>query len=162
MASFNGGPKAGKNCKLYRNGGTVDTPSWVEIGEIEDAAIDQLSAMLATVQRRANNWTKNVASIFDTITAGFKLVHGLGETMFNLLVADFFNKTPREYLFANGDVGSPNGVKGFRCPFFIKDFPWDQPLTEVVGHEVKLEIAYMEDEEGAEIDPSWYTVAGSS
>jgi hypothetical protein len=50
---------------------------------------------------------------------------------------------------------------GLRCPFIVEQFPWDQPLEDVSGHDVRLAIGYMVSG-GTEVDPSWYTVPSTT
>lgn len=159
MAEFAGGPKTGHSMKLYYNTGTSGTPTWVEVDEIEDLNVSQLQFSVAELRRRANNFTKNLASLEEPIEVEFRLHHGLGETQFDQIRADHFNRASREWAIMDGDI-TVNGQEGLRCPFFVAGFPWEQNLQDVSGHDVRLVIAY-HSESGTELDPSWYEVGGS-
>lgn len=155
------GPKVGHKCKLYRNSGTYDTASWTLISEIGDVALDNFMLGLAELKRRANNYTKNLATLFQSITLSVDLIHGLGATQHDYLRTAFLAQTPFEMLIADGLVATTN-TQGFRCPFIISEFPWDQPLEEVSKHAMKLAIAYMEYESASvyyEMEPSWLVSA---
>lgn len=160
MASFSGGPKVGHKMKLYRNTGTVDTPTWGEISEIGDVTLNGLELTTAELKRRANNFTKELPALFGAFNIEFRLVHGLGATVFDGLRADFFAQMPREYAICNGNISS-DGTQGLRFAGFLKAFPWDQPLEDVSGHDVSIAHTYMESS-GTEVDPSWLDVQGSA
>lgn len=148
-------PTVGKNMKLYRNTGTVATPTWTEVAEIGDVSIPDLSRGLAELKRRSNDFVKNLAALIQSIAVEFTLVHGLDATNFDAIRQAFFNGTAEEYAVMNGDI-STSGNEGLRVPVLVENFPWDQPLEEVSGHEVRLAVAYMDD--GGEVDPSWHSV----
>lgn len=147
----------GHSMKLYYNSATVASPTWVEIDEVGDVSIADLAVGLAELKRRANDFTKNLATLFQSFAVEFRLHHGLNSTVFDVLRAAFFNKTVTEFAVMNADIAT-SGNEGMRIPCLIEQFPWDQPLEEVSGHDVRLAIAYMEEPAGTEIDPSWYTV----
>lgn len=151
-------PMTGAKMKMYINTGTVAIPVWTEISEVGDVAIDGLSRTVAELKRRAKEFTKGLPGLIGLITASFTLHHGLGAANFTTIQTAFFAGTIKEWAFMNGAI-TGSGNQGLRCPFLISDFPWNQPLEEASGHEVKLSGAYMEEPAGTEIDPSWYTVA---
>lgn len=146
----------GHKMKFYRNGGTHAAPAWVEIAEIGDLSIPDLAMGMAELKRRANDWTKNLATLMQSFGVEFRLIHGLGASMFTLLQTDFFAGTAREYAVMNGAIAT-TGSQGLRLQAHLEQFPWDQNLEDVSGHDVVLKVAYME-ESGSELDPDWYTV----
>ena len=148
-------PKTGHQCKLYRNTGTVVTPAWLEVAEIGDVNIPDLSRGLAELKRRANNFTKNLPSLIQSISVEFTLIHGLDATNFDVLRANFFSGAVEEWMVADGDE-SVAGNEGLRCPLIVEQFPWNQPLEDVNGHDVRMSIGYMEEPAGTEIDPVWF------
>lgn len=151
------GPKTGHQMKAYRNTGTYDTPVWGEVGNIGDLSVSDLTRGLAELKRRGNNFTKNLASLIQSIAVEFRMPHGLGMTTFNALQTAFFAGTAEEWAIMDGDI-TVDDAQGLRCPFLLENFPWDQNLEEVSGHDIRLAIAYMEEADGTEIDPSWMTV----
>lgn len=160
MASFSGGPKVGHKMKLYRNSGTIETPVWAEIAEVGDVTLDGLELTTAELKRRSNNWTKELLALFSAFSVGLRLMHGLGATMFTLLITDFFARTPRTYAICNGDINT-EGTQGLTFAGGLKAFPWDQPLEDVSGHDVSIVHTFLE-EGGTEIDPEWITSEGSA
>lgn len=161
MSSFGGGPKVGQKCKLYANTGTTDTPVWAEISDIGDTTLDGLELGTAELKRRSSVWTKVLAALFSAFSLNTRLVHGLNKTRFDQIRTDFFARTAREYAVCNGPITS-DGTEGFRFAGLLTQFPWDQPLEDVAGHDVVAQHAYYEDENGDEVDPSWLVVEGSS
>lgn len=160
MTGFAGGPKTGHKCKLYYNSGTSGTPVWVLVDEVEDVGIPDLSRSLAELKRRSSEYTKNLASLINTVAVEFNLHHGLDQTKFNTIVNDFFNGTPREWAVMDGDI-STNGQTGLRGQYLVENFPWNQALEDVSGHEVRLASAYML-EGSTELEFSWLQIGSGS
>lgn len=150
-------PKTGHKCKLYRNTGTVATPVWTIVDEIGDVSIPDLTRGLAELKRRANEYTKNLASLFQSISIEFNFIHGLDSTTFTALRTAFFAGTVAEYAVMDGDI-SVSGNEGLRIPCLVENFPWNQPLEEVNQHDIRLSIGYMT-ESSTEVDPSWLVIA---
>ena len=150
-------PTVGHKMKLYRNTATVATPTWALVAEVGDVSIPDLSMGLAELKRRGNDYTKNLATMIQSIAVEARLIHGLDATTFNALKTNFFAATIEEWAVMDGDI-TVSGSQGLRLPALVEAFPWDQPLEEVSGHDIRLAIAYMEEPAGTEIDPTWYTV----
>lgn len=151
------GPSTGHPMKLYRNTGTAASPTWSLVDEIGDVSIPDLTRGLAELKRRANNFTKNLATLIQSISVEFRLHHGLDQTTFATLVADFFAGTVRQWAVMDGAIATV-GSQGLLLPVLIENFPWDQPLEDVSGHDVRLASAYWESPAGTEIDPEWLLV----
>lgn len=149
-------PTVGHKMKLYRNTGTYAAPAWSLVAEVGDVSIPDLSMGLAELKRRGNDFTKNLATMIQSISVEFRLIHGLDSTNFSAIRTNFFAGTVEEWAVMNGDI-TVSGSQGLRIPALVESFPWDQPLEEVSGHDVRLAIGYLE-ESGSEIDPEWYTV----
>ena len=151
------GPKTGHKMKLYRNTGTHASPTWSEVAEVVDVTIPDLTRGLAELKRRASDFTKNLASLIQSIAVEFRLHHGMDATNFDAIRQNFFNGTPEEWAVFNGDIATTDN-EGLILQALVENFPWDQPLEDVAGHDVRLAIAYME-EGGSEIDPAWSVTA---
>jgi len=149
--------KTGHQMKLYRNTGTVATPTWTEITEIGDVSLPDFSMGLAELKRRASSWTKNLATLIQSFSIEFRFVHGLGATNFDAMRANFLAGTAEEFAMVDGAIAT-SGTEGLRFPGLISEFPWDQPLEDVSGHDIRIAVAYME-ESATEVDPSWLVVA---
>ena len=149
-------PQAGHKFKAYINTATHTTPTWLEVGEIGDLSISDLSRSLAELKRRANEFTKNLPSVINSITTEFRLHFGLGRTAYDLIRASFFTGTVYEWAFMNGAIAT-NGHQGLTLPMVTSNFPMDQGLENAAGHDVQLAVGYMEEAHG-EIDPYWFVV----
>ena len=78
------GPKVGHKMKLYRNTGTNASPVWSEIGDVVDVSIPDLSMGLAELKRRSSDFTKNLATLIQSISIEFVLVRLTLEHQINL------------------------------------------------------------------------------
>ncbi len=150
-------PLVGADCKLYRNTGTVASPTWTEIDEIGDLSLNGLGVNLAEIKRRANSWTKNLAALFSAISIEFTLMYGFDATTFDALRANFFAKTVEEWAVFDGPIATTDH-QGLRVPVVLSEFPINQPLEEAVSQSVVASIAYMV-ESATEVDPSWLQTA---
>lgn len=151
-------PKTGFNMAMYRNSGTHSTPTWNLVSEVGDVSISDLSRVLAQLKRRANGFTKNLPAMIDSIAIEFRLHFGLGATQYTAIRTAFFAGTVEEWAIMNGIIGT-NSHQGLTLPVIVEQFPWDQPLENVSGHDVRLAAAYAEnDVTGGEVDPYWYIV----
>jgi hypothetical protein len=154
MAGFE--PLTGHRMKMYRNTATPATPTWATVSEVGDVSISDLTRGLAELKRRANDFTKNLPTLIQSIGIEFRLHYGLGATAYTAIRNNFFNATVEEWAVMGGDI-TVSGVEGLRCPVLVENFPFDQPLEDVAGHDVRLAIGYMV-VSSTEIDPSWYII----
>jgi len=157
---FGGGPKTGHKCKAYINSGTHETPVWAELKDIGDLSVSDLEMALAELKRRGSNFTKALPGIFNLFATEFRLHHGLDAEVFTTLRQAFFSQTPIEVAVMNGAIDL-EGSEGLRMPVLVAQFPWQQGLDEVHGHDVRLALAWDVDAEDEEIDPEWLVVEGS-
>jgi len=152
-------PKVGHKMKMYRNTGTIGVPVWSEVDEVGDVSIPDFSMGMAELKRRANNYTKNLATLMQSISFEFRMHFGLDSTNYDAIRANFLAGTAEEWAVMSGDI-TTSGEEGLRVPVLVEQFPWDQALEEVSGHDVRLAIAYFEESvSSSEVDPSWYTVS---
>lgn len=155
MAEVGAGPVTGADCYMYyESTQTGSGTTWVLIDEVGDVSFNA-GLNVAEMKRRSTRYTKNIASLYDSFTAEFTLIHGLNATVFDALRAAFFARTIYEYAFMDGLDGTA-ASEGFRCPMIITQFPFNQPLEDVAGHQIQLSIAYMlASTDSDEINPSW-------
>jgi len=149
-------PITGHKAKMYRNTGSVATPVWSEIDEVGDVSIADLTMNWAELKRRGNSFAKGLASIIGMIAVEARLIYGLDATNYDAIRAAALAGTVEQYAIMNGDI-TTSGNEGMKIPLGVENFPWDQPLEDVVGHDVRWVCAYMIDG-GSEVDPAWYTV----
>jgi hypothetical protein len=150
------GPQTGFSAKLYRNTGTVATPTWSEIAEIGDLSLNGMERSVAELKRRGKKFTKGLPSLINLMTVEFRFHSGLDGTNFDALNAAFFSGVVSEYAVMSGDI-TTSGEEGLRLPAFVSSFPWNQPLEDVIGHDMVLTLGYMV-ESTVEVDPNWYAV----
>jgi hypothetical protein len=155
MAGFE--PLTGHRMKAYRNTGTPAVPVWALVSEIGDLSISDLARGLAELKRRAKDFTKNLPTLIQSIAIEFRLHYGLGATAYTAIRTAFFAGSVEEWAFMGGLITDP-GVEGLRCPVLVEQFPFDQPLEDVAGHDIRLAIGYMV-ASAVEVDPSWFVVA---
>lgn len=156
------GPKVGHKMKLYRNSGTVESPTWVEVAEIGDVSIPDLSRGMAELKRRGHDHTKSLPTLIQAIAVEFRMIHGLDATNFDAIRSAFFAGTTAQWAVMNGAIAESaenEDNEGLVIPAFVEQFPWDQPLEDVSGHDVRLAYAYMEDATNVEVDLEWLEVA---
>tara|TARA_R110000803_G_scaffold3285_6_gene11208 strand:- start:7226 stop:7687 length:462 start_codon:yes stop_codon:yes gene_type:complete len=151
------GPSTGHKMKLYRNTGTSAVPVWSEVDEVGDVSIPDFSRSMAELKRRASDFTKNLAGLIQSVAIEFRLHHGMDATNFDAIRTAFFAGTAEEWAIMNGD-NTVTGNEGLVVQCLVEQFPWDQPLEDVSGHDIRLAIAYME-EASAELNPAWTTIA---
>lgn len=149
-------PLTGHRMKAYINTGTRGTPTYVEVSEIADLSISDFSRGMAELKRRANDFTKNLPTLMNSIAVEFRLHFGLGRTVYDLIRAAHLAGTPLAWAFMNGAIAT-SGHQGLTMPALVEQFPWDQALENVSGHDVRVCVAYDEDA-GGEIDPYWFVV----
>jgi hypothetical protein len=77
--------------------------------------------------------------------------------MFDLIRADFFNGTTKEWAIMDQAIATVD-AEGFVSPYLVSDFPWEQALESVSGHDVRLATGYMI-EADVEVDASWLIVS---
>ena len=150
-------PSTGHSMHLYRNTGTVAVPIWTLVDEVGDVSIPDFERGLAELKRRSSNYTKNLATLIQGISIEFRLHYGLDATNYDAIRTAFIAGTVVEWLILDQLVET-SGSQGLRVPVIVQSFPWDQPLEDISGHDVRLAIAYMEEPAGTEIEPSWLTV----
>lgn len=151
-------PQTGQKQKAYVNNGTHAVPVWLELTNIGDLQIADLTRNVAELKRRNNDYTKGLPSLIGLIGIEFRLHWGLTKTVYDLLRAALFSGTSYEFAIMNGAIAT-NGNQGLTLPALVQNFPWDQSLENVSGHDVRLCTAYKEDEvNGGELDPYWFIV----
>jgi hypothetical protein len=140
----------------YRNTATHASPTWSLVSEIGDLSVADLEMGMAELKRRASGYTKNLATLLQTVSIEFDLFHGMDVTNFDAIRTAFFAGTPMEWAIMDGPIAS-DGSEGLVAPMLVNQFPWDQSLEEVSRHNIRMALAYMV-EAAAEVEPSWMVV----
>ena len=149
----------GKDCILYYNTGTHDTPVWVAIERAKDVNIDPLSKGKAEQKSRASKFNfKRGTHIEMGLSFGYDYQPGTDE-VFALLLDSFFNGTPIEFFAADGPAAT-SGTQGPRMVCEVFECPTGQELDNAASVEISCEITRVT-EGGSVIEPDWYVVPGS-
>ncbi len=155
-----GKARTGGNMVLARNTGDMTTPVWVPLEEVADVSLSGFSMGTAELKRRKKKGTKVVATVLSPPEIEFRLHHGLDDTNFDAMRANFLAGTPELFGLLNGDPETES-CEGWHIPCIVTEFPWDQALEDISGHDIKLMYAYMEDDGGDEIDMEWTQITYS-
>lgn len=151
------GPQTGSSMYLYRNSGTIASPTWVLIDQIEDVGLTGLERNTADLKRRATSFIKAIAALIGVATLEFPLIHGLDATNFAALKTAFFAATAIHFAIADGPIATA-GTEGFYFPGLITQFNWEQPLEEISKHTMSVKHTYMLNST-TEYDMNWFTIS---
>ncbi len=142
--------KLGLDAKLYRNTGTYDTPTWVEMTNVKDLTLN-LESGEADVTTRANNgWRATVATLKDG-SIEFEMVWDTEDAGFTAIKGAWFANTSIEFAIMDGGI-TDAGSQGLRATFSITKFSRNEPLEEALTVSVTAKPTY------AEHAPEWMTV----
>lgn len=119
----------GIDCKLYRNGGTYGSPTWTEINEVKDLAVNGKWAE-GDASTRASPVKQQEPTQLEIEVNGMVLV-SLAGTNFVALDDAFIAKTLLDVLVLNKDSAT-NGARGYRCDMKLFDFSEDQKIDGVL------------------------------
>lgn len=155
MAEFGGGPKTGSDNYLYYNAGTRASGTYVVVDEVVDISMNGFTRNVAELKRRANDFTKGLPAKIGLITISVQLVHGLNETVYDVIRAALLAGTVQEWVIYNGPIATV-GQEGWGIAMFPSGKQWEQPLEDVSMQPVELTSGYLV-EGGTEIDPEWQT-----
>src|SRR5262245_14248861 len=137
--------------KLYRNTGSVGTPTWNEIINVKDLTLN-LEAGEADVTTRGNNgWRATVATLKDG-SIEFEMVWDTADDDFATIRDAFLNRSSVEFAVMDGDIAAA-GSQGLRATCMVTNFSRNEPLEEAISVSVTVKPTY------AATAPEWMTVA---
>jgi len=143
--------KLGMDAKLYRNTGTYETPTWVEITNAKDVSLN-LEKGEADVTTRANQgWRATVGTLKDG-SVEFEMVWDTLDAGFTAIQEAYFDGTPLEVAVMDGDIAT-SGSQGLRATMAVTNFSRNEPLEEAITVSVTLKPTY------ADNAPEWMEVA---
>lgn len=144
------GFKLGLDCKLYRNTGSWESPTWVEVGNARDVTVN-LEKGEADLTTRANDgWRATVGTLKDA-SLDLEMVWDPGDAGFAAVRDAFLNGTVLDMVALDGDIAT-SGSQGLRAEFSILSFSRNEPLEEGVTVNVTAKPAYSENA------PEWMVV----
>jgi len=142
--------KLGMDAKLYRNTGTYETPTWVEITNAKDVNLN-LEKGEADVTTRANQgWRATVGTLKDG-SVEFEMVWDTLDAGFTAIQEAYFDGTPLEVAVMDGDIAT-SGSQGLRATMTVTNFSRNEPLEEAITVSVTLKPTY------ADNAPEWMEV----
>lgn len=145
------GQKLGMDAKLYRNSGTYELPTWVEIANVKDVTLN-LEKNEADVTTRANNgWRATVGTLKDG-SLDLEMLWDTDDAGFTAIKDAYFNGTSVEMAVMDGAIATV-GTQGLRATMAVTNFSRNEPLEEAITVSVTVKPTY------AENAPEWMTVS---
>lgn len=140
----------GQDCKLYRNAGTYEEPSWVEVSLVRDLTLD--------LERNEHDATTRGSGDFEAVSAGllkapanFDMLWITGNASFQALFGAFMNNTLIEMAVMDGSMTTP-GRTGLRGQMRVLKFTEGQPKDGNVTASVTFKPGVGDNA------PEWHTV----
>src|SRR5262245_49997703 len=126
--------------KLYRNTGSVGTPTWNEIINVKDLTLN-LEAGEADVTTRGNNgWRATVATLKDG-SIEFEMVWDTEDEDFEAIRDTFLNRTSVEFAVLDGGI-LESGSQGLRATCMVTNFSRNEALEEAITVSVTVKPTY--------------------
>ncbi len=139
----------GLDAKLYRNEGTYEAPSWVEMTNVKDLTLGVEMGEADVTSRAAEGWRQTEPTLADA-TIGFQMVWNTEDDDFDAVQESFFDREAIEYLALDGPVDEA-GHKGLRATMKCFSFNRAENLEEALMVDVNLKPSYQADH-----PPEWY------
>ena len=135
----------GLDAKVYRNTGTYETPTWVEMPNVRDLTLTIEKGEADATTRAAGGWKQSVATVKEA-TVEFEMVWDTADQGFLAIQNAFFNNTPVDLAIMDGPLPPAPGKKstGLRALFDVLKFNRNEPLQEVLTASVTLKPTYGE------------------
>jgi len=142
--------KLGMEAKLYRNTGTYEAPTWVEMTNVKDLTLN-LEKGEADVTTRANEGWRATAGTLKEGSVEFEMVWDPTDEGFTAVKDAWFNGTSIELAVMDGDI-TVDGTQGLRATFAVISFTRNEPLEEAMSVNVSVKPTY------AAHAPEWMVV----
>ena len=145
------GVRLGLDAKLYRNTGTYESPTWVEMTNVKDLTLNLESGEADVTTRGAAGWRATVATLKEG-TIEFEMVWDTADAGFTAIQQAWFGNASIEFAVMDGDI-TVAGSQGLRATFSITKFSRNEPLEEALSVSVSAKPTY------ADNAPEWMTVS---
>jgi len=142
--------KLGMEAKLYRNTGTYEAPTWVEMTNVKDLTLN-LEKGEADVTTRANQGWRATAGTLKEGSVEFEMAWDTADAGFTAIKDAWFGGTTVELAVMDGDI-TVDGTQGLRATFAVISFTRNEPLEEAMSVNVTVKPTY------AEHAPEWMEV----
>lgn len=130
----------GLECKIFRNTGTYEAPTWVEMTNVKDVTLN-MSKGQADVTTRGNAGWRAKRGTLKEAPLEFSMVHSKSDAGFAAIQSAFLNNTAIELAVMTGAMNDPE-AEGFRATFEVFSFSSNQSLEEAVMYDVSMEPTY--------------------
>lgn len=132
----------GLDAKLYRNTGTYETPTWVEITNVRDLRLT-VEANESDVTTRANKgWSAVVPTLLDG-SIDFDMVYDSDDENVTTIEDAFFGRSAIEFAVMDGDIQT-EGTRGLRASMVIVKFDRDEKLEDALKVSVTAKVTLSE------------------
>jgi hypothetical protein len=149
------GPIVGREAKLYYNSGTFGSPTWTEIVQAIDVAIN-IDATRGDLSSRRSLWQMEGKALQSLETTfGYRIRQGVSDSVFTALRGHALNTAKVEFAVADGTINT-NTTQYLRFTSQVV-MGVDQPMTDGVSANFTAFLTYEEDT-GTMREPSWVVV----
>lgn len=146
------GAVLGLSGKLYRNTGTYNSPTWLEIENVKDLNLSLTKGKADVTSRASNGWRQNKATLKEAVVE-FQMVWNTDDADFTAIQEAWMLDTPIEFLVLDGPYDTP-GSQGLRATMDVFEFSRDESLEEAMMASVTIEPTYEPDH-----PPEWFEAA---
>lgn len=149
------GPIIGREAKLYYNSGTYASPTWTEVVQAMDVALNS-SATRGDLSSRRSSWQMEGKAMQSLeATFGYRIRQGVSDTVFTALRGYSHNTGKVELAVADGVINT-NTTQYMRFTSQL-EMGVDQPMTDGMAANFTAFLTYEEDT-GTMREPSWVVV----
>lgn len=151
-------PVVGKDCKLYLNEGTHETPVWKEIKNAINVSAN-LGKGEADVSARFSSWKLSKGALKE-LEITFTYRHKAGtDAIFDALLDAYLDDDAVEFAVLDAPV-TVNGAQGPRAFCEVFSMNLTQELENSAEYEFSLRPTYHEEGTPAElVEPDWFEVS---
>jgi len=140
----------GKDCKLYRNAGSYESPDWNEIVNVKDLTLPLEKSEADVTVRGSGGWRQTAAVLKDG-TVTFQMQWDPDDEDMQAIRDAYLNDTSIEFCILDGAIDEA-GNQGLRATMDVFTFGRNEPLEEALTVDVTIKPAY-----NAANAPEWYT-----
>lgn len=128
--------KLGIEMKLYRNTGTTQSPTWVELTNVKDLTIDFSKGEADVTTRGSGGW-KAYRGTLKEFSLEFQMVYDPEDESFEAIEDAFMDNTALDLAIADGDIDT-NGTRYIRTACEVFAFKRGEANEDAVMYDVSL------------------------
>ena len=145
----------GHEAKLYRNTGTVASPTWNEIANCRDLAVADSMTDVDVSARDGGGFAMSDVGL-QTLELTFQMLGDYGDADFVALQQAYYARTPIHYAVASGAIAAA-GTQYVKFAGIITSFQRSESLDDVTLYDVTIKVTRAISA-GALVLPAWVTV----